>query len=62
MALAFFNANALTHDAIIRWLNKPKDVKEEKSIVMVFLIIFNSNYYKKLCNSSLSSLLTIQEN
>ena len=40
----------------------PEDVKEEKSIAMAFLLIFKSDYYKKLCNSSLSSLLTIQEN
>ena len=49
----------ITRDAIKRWLNKPKDVKEEKSIVMVFLIIFKSDYYKKFCSFNPSSLLTI---
>ena len=49
--------NSVSSDAIIRWQNKPKDVKEEKTIVMVFLIIFKSDYYKKFRNSSLSSLL-----
>ena len=40
-----YPAFPITSDAIIKWYNKPKDVKEEKFIVMVFLIIFKSDYY-----------------
>ena len=39
---------------------RKKDARDEKFIIMVFLIIFKSDCYKKFCNSFLSFLLKIQ--